>query len=270
MDLLNQSAESRNAQEGNIMEEGQHLFQYVSKKIIPAGIGSTIQDEIKIDSDSFFDIQKMYNVDGGDFKIMIRDTYLNYTWMSYPAFRECVFGTIEFPSILYDPILLPPTTSILVEYTNLVAAPNPVECVFEGARRYSQKFPSDAEMSDRSRKRWFQYVFNVSVPASNKVTKVESINADSFFLTKKLIHKKTGDAQNRVAVSTLGNRNLSNVMVSLDNMYGRALRPNSLPRNQRIPLPPNSVLQFEVQDLSGADNEIQLVFEGVKNWRRAF
>lgn len=268
MDYPNANA-LRNAEEGAAMNEGQHYFVYSSQVTIPAGVGSKIQDEIKIQSDSYFDIQRIYVVDNGAFKVSLKDSYLNYAWQSDPVHRDNLCGTPEFPAFLLDPVLMPPNTSIFLEYENLVAGANALQLVLEGSRRFGPKFPSDAELSDRSRKRWFQYVYDVTLPANSIKTFVEQINADSFFLCKKLMAVKTGDAALRMAISTLGNRNLSDRRINLDNIFGRALRPNALPKNQRIPLGPNSTVQFEAEDLSGADNDIQLCFEGVKSWRRA-
>jgi hypothetical protein len=258
----------RNGEEGEALNAEQHYFVYSAKAVIPAGIGQRIQAMVTMDPDSYFWVRKMYNTDNGPFSVQLRDSFLNYTWQDHYVYRDNIFGTPEYPAVLLDPILLPPRVNVIAELENFSEEENEVEIVFEGTRCYGSKIPSDTEISDSMRKRWFQYVFDDMVPANARVIKTFSANADAFFLTKKLMAVKTGDFAVRASLSSLGSRAISDKLINADNMFGRAVRPNVLPKYQRIPYPPNSIAQFELQDLSGANNTLQIVFEGVKVWRR--
>ena len=232
-----------------------HTFSYVITAALTAG--QKTQVSIITEADSTFLVERMYARYIRDFKVQFTDSVFNYKWSNLPVYAANIFGTPEFPAKILDPIALPPSTELLVDLENLDAVnPSDIEIVLEGWRIYAP-----VALSTR---RWYQYVKNTVLPASDVVSDSLQINGDSDFLIKKLIARKDGEASLRMASTEMAGRYLTSQFIQLSNQFGRAILPNIIAHP--LKLGRLTLLQYEMRNLTAASNTVQLCFEGVKMW----
>lgn len=238
-----------------------HPFQYVFPIVLTPS--QKITTSIFTEADSSFILERMWmtNSDGvggaSPFTVQFKDSALNYTWSNRPVRSENIFGTLEFPAKLLDPMPLPPSTEIECSFANLDAVnSNTIEIVLDGYRVYTPV--------DLPSRRWFQYVKDNALPASDVVSDSLQINGDSDFLVRKLIAQKDNDASLRLATTEMSGRYLSSQFISLANSFGRALLPNVL--QHPIKLGKLTLVQYEMRNQVALANGVQLCFEGLKMW----
>lgn len=232
-----------------------HLYSYRISKTLTA-LQSNAPVSITTESDSWFLVERMYALNTGDFKTWINDSALNYNWSNLPVHNYNMFGTVEFPAELCDPIPLAPSTEITARLTDLSNLPNTIEIVLEGYRSY--------QPLENKNRRWYQYVKDITIAGSNMTSDSLQINADSDFLVKKLNAYKDAEADIKMASTEMAGRYLMNDYISLGNLFGRALLPNKL--RHPLKLKRQTLLQLEMRNQSALSNTIQLCFEGVKLW----
>lgn len=243
------------------MPSASHPFSYVFPVVLTPG--QRLVTSIFTESDSTFIVEKMLmtNSDGlggaAPFTVLFKDSAFNYAWANNPVRSENIFGTIEFPMQVLDPIPLPPSTELQGEFTNLdLVNTNTIEIVLEGYRVYAPM--------DNPTRRFYQYIKDTALPASDIITDSLQINGDSDFLVRKLVATKDGEATLKMASTEMSGRYLSSQFISLSNQFGRALLPNIL--QHPIKLGRLTLLQYEMRNQIALANSVQLCFEGVKMW----
>lgn len=110
-------------------------FQYVESKAILANATDTFN--IKLQADSYFQVQKIMAVSTGIFQARLSDTATGKTWSDRFIRNANQFGTAQRPRVLPMPKLLDPNTTVQCEVTDLSGSGNTVEIVLEGTKKYS-------------------------------------------------------------------------------------------------------------------------------------
>jgi len=241
----------------------QHTFHYSVNVTLPAGVGAQVAGAIRIQADSDIEINRIFSVHDGDYRVSMRDTWTNYSYSNGPVHVVNFAGTPEDPAILLDPPFLPRNAELQFDFTNLIAGANSVFLVFQCNRFYNEL--SAAQLAEKRRKRWFQYVQNYSLAPGDSVPNTLSINNDSAFYAKKLNAQFNNDASAQIVVSTLGSRALEDRFTPMRALFGRALKPNYL--DQPIPMDPSSVITTTIQNGGLANDPVQVCLEGYKEYR---
>jgi len=223
-----------------------------------------------IDADADFTLDKVYSDEDGAFKVMILDTTSTYQWFSDPIRRDNFFGSAQYPNELPQSIDLKRNTQLKIEIENLTNAANDGEMVFEGYRI------TDSGFQPRKNK-YYCYVKDFTVPASNNAKDSLRIDGDSDFLVNRFICWQDLDyvLKAKIAPSSLASMGLYTQYTLLENIFGSVLRPNNL--RHPLLLGKNSTVAFDLSNVDAgdpttvpptlpADHNCQLVFDGVKIW----
>jgi hypothetical protein len=239
-------------------------FLYSNSTTLAAGASGQL--EIKTQQDSIFIVQTMMAVRTGRFTARFLDDGSGNNWNNQPILDLDIFGSAQRPNIMIDPIVVWPTSSILISLANLTAAPNSIEIALGGYKIF-REMERPARRSDL----WFQYGGTVTLGANQRDTFTIKLQADSHFLVKKIVGFGRNAAlaaanfSARISDTSLG-KAWSDRFIQRDNQIGSAEFPRVLPFPKL--LRPNTTVQVEALDLSGAANTVEVVLEGVKQYER--
>ena len=110
---------------------------------------------------------------------------------------------------------------------------------------------------------YYQNAVSASLLANERKTVTIQLEADSGFIIKRMYAINTGVFSTIIRDSAI-NYSWSNYPVNNANLYGTPQFPAVL--QDPFFLPPSTEIQFELQDLSGNPNTIQIVFEGYRSY----
>jgi len=233
-------------------------YLYSNAVQIGAGVGTPAQLDIKTQADSIFVVQTLMAMSDGRFSARFTDDGAGASWSNDLVSDPNLFGTAQRPNILIQPIIIYPTSKVVVNLYNLIAGANDVEIVLGGYKVFKT-----AERNNVRVDQWFQYVGTKTLLASNMDTLAIQLQADSHFEVQKMLAYSTGTFLAKISDSGLGkawgDRAIMNV-----NQFGTAQYPRVLPFPKL--LRPNSVVQIELTDTSIAGNDIEIVLEGIKKY----
>jgi hypothetical protein len=241
-------------------------FRYPVADTIGAGIGAVLSKSLTTHSDSYFVVTKLIASAAGTFLTQIQDTGSGVILMDAPIAQANLWGIAQRPNYLKDPLIIPPSSTVLLNLTNGIAGANAFQLVLEGYKHYDLKNPPQPLGKAPVRpfsgtEKWFMYSANISLLGLAAGTVQTRIQNDANFVIRKYLASSTGNFQVRLS-DTGDQAEWMDGYVQRDNLFGTAQYPAVLtkPRTLRR----NSTVQVEVADLSGAPNVIQIVFEGVK------
>lgn len=247
-------------------------YQYEANGAIPAVIGSTAVLSIQIEPDAYFVVQKLIANSTGIFGTQIQDTGSSQILMDASVQNANLWGTAQQPNVLIDPLIFSPSSLVNFNLTNLIAGANTVQLVVEGYKHYDLKNPpfiraGNIARSMTGRLSWFQYTVTpaAAIAANGTPTFTIPIQADSAFLVRKLVSVQTSALLSVRISDSSSNTAWQRNFINQPNLFGTVNFPNIL-RKPRL-LAPNTVVNVEVRELSAAPNTVQLVFEGVKQYR---
>jgi hypothetical protein len=110
---------------------------------------------------------------------------------------------------------------------------------------------------------WTLFVFRGTIPASGQLTLTQLNDATGHFDLVEITGINQGDYELRIRENFQGKFLQQRAdFVNVSNIVGTALRPYFIKGRRRFRA--NTTLVIEVRDLSGADNEIEIVFHGAK------
>jgi len=241
-------------------------FRYRIADTIGAGIGTAAQKSLNTHSDSYMVVTKLIAASAGTFKTQIQDTGSGIILMDGSIDRDSLYGVAQRPNYMKDPLILPPSSTTIFNLINGIAGANAFEIVMEGYKHYDLKNPPTPYGKPPIRPftgtiKWFQYSANLSLLALATGTVQTRIQNDANFVIRKYLATSTGNFKARMS-DTGSQKDWMDGPVQKDNIFGTAQYPAVLskPRTLRR----NSTIQYEITDLSGAANVIQIVFEGAK------
>ncbi len=110
----------------------------------------------------------------------------------------------------------------------------------------------------------FDYVYDITLTASQLLTDQQAIEQDADFVWRATVINNATSLLAAVRFSDSDDYFLSNSRVAFQNIQGDPSSPS--PRFPEIVLPSGGKIGIEIEDLSGAQNTIQILFRGVKRY----
>lgn len=254
------------------MSDRRQMFQYVIDQTL-TGSGSAVAT-VNTQGDSFFVVQKIIALSTGRFTASILGGLgSDASWSDKVVNDQNLFGTAQRPFILLDPIILAPSTAIVVSLADVSTSTNVVQIVFEGYKDFDlSRKPDDIKYRwpfPAAEHTFFQYVSNVSLTANAQGTDQIRMQAGAHFVLRQIVatSNPTGTARAfKFRLSNSGNgQQFSQALVSDANAAGTAQRPSVL--HQPVLFEPNTVVGVEYTEFSGNSNTVQLVLCGSKIFR---
>lgn len=222
-----------------------------------------------IQPDSWFVCEKFVGNATGRYQVQIFDEQ-GAALMNIPIYDVNIVGTAQYPYVLPDPIVFPPTSNLTFQFQDLSGAANTVEFAMVGYKDFDlSQYPFDASIRPPYRReefdpRFFMYAVNKSVGANASVTGVISVNFGGTFVGRQVmgisnIAATAGAYQVQI---TKGGANLqtSDALTNQQNAVGTAQLPFGW--RQPIVVGNNSVVNVGLKDTSGSTNPIQVVIAG--------
>jgi hypothetical protein len=211
--------------------------------------------------DSYFVAKKLVVTSTGSFTVQMYDGSTGKLLQAFPVNNVNVFGTIQLPNVLLDPIVLPPSSSIVFKVTDTSNAGNTIQISLVGYRHYDlSKPPMFGKLGKPFR--WFQYVVNSTVAANGQTTPFIKVDADADFLVRKIISNQTSASLLAMISDASSGDQWFDLQQVQPNVFGTAQYPNILAKPRLIKA--NSSINLQLNDLSGSENIVQVIFEGAK------
>jgi len=240
-------------------------FLYSNEVVLAGAIGAVGQLEIRTQQDSVFVVQTVSAIATAPFTARFTDDGSGVSWQNQPIYNVNTFGSVQRPNILIKPIMVFPTSKVLIDLVNLTAVANTVEIVLGGYKIFQ---PAERPSGNRV-DLWFQYAARLNVLGGNADSMTIQLQADSWFEVQKVVAVgysaayAAADFSARISDSGLG-KSWSDRFIRRDNQFGTAEYPRVVPFPKLMR--PNSTVQIELRELSGAPNTIEVVLEGVKKY----
>lgn len=275
----------------NVTKLGQQKFQYLvtSNSIAANSSGGeaspTASDSqtLTIDPDSWFLCNGMVGLGSVDnatayypssYSVLIRDNGTGRN-LSNLRISQRVFGGNIFGSVMERrPILFAPSTELIFDIANLASGgANTVQIALNG---YKIKKPTQEMIADHSSELtipFYYLVRSASAIAANGATTLNlTTSTDSWFELHTLfgygsVEAATDLYPNNFSVQVLNastGERYSNIKIPQRLITSNAFNPN-VERNPTL-IPPGSILNFEVTNLSGSQNTVQFVLKGYKHF----
>lgn len=252
-----------------------YIYNFEDTALV-AGTGVAFEDTVvRFDSDADFEVIKRSHI-ATDSRIRVRfkdDAYgreFNNTSMDLRG----VSGTILFttgvvdvgispnnfiPYIIPRPYLIRAGATYTTSFADFSGVANSIRMAFHGAKLRVGQAPWD---QDWKAKPPYTYSTGQIVIAANQSASVNiNIQVDSHFLVEKITGVRTGPALITIKDSGIG-RQWMNSSVHIDNLMGNSQFPNILPAPRLVQR--GSSLNITIQDISGAQNTIEMIFDGLK------
>jgi hypothetical protein len=241
-------------------------FHY-STPITTLSASQATQISIPIFSDSYFVIKKLTAVSTGTFTTQILNGSTGRVLMNAPINNANLFGTVQLPNRLADPLVLPPSSNIVLSLTDTSASSNTIQITLNGYRDFNLQNPPIPTRGGALLS-WYQNALNFSFAGNDTLNQILRIDADAAFLVRKIVgNGATGSPISyAVRISDSGGSEywFDNEQADV-NTVGTAQYPNLLARPRLVPA--NSSVNFELRDLTGSTNNVQIILEGAKVYR---
>jgi hypothetical protein len=243
-------------------------FQYsIPRTVLLGGSPGTSQIlTIPFRADSYFIITKMFAKATSTFSVQMRNDADGRYFHSPSALINDVnlFGTLQLPNKLLDPIIVPPNATLSFVLADTSGSDNTVQITLCGYRLYDFTNPPIPKTNGK-RTGWFQLVTDKVLTASEGPTQVlVKVDADADFLVRKLVATSTGAFTAKLADAGT-NDYWSDQAQDNANLFGTAQYPLILPKPKLVKA--MGSLLVEMTDLSVASNTIQIVAEGIKVYK---
>lgn len=214
-------------------------------------------------SDSFFVVTKLVALSTGTFTGRFYNGSTGRVLQDVAVNNVNLFGTIQLPNVLRDPIVLPPSSNFQLQITDTSNSGNVVQCSLVGYRWYDMsKYPLLGKAG--ARLDWYQYSASVVLAANGSGSAITRIDADADFLVRKVVGNRTGAYTLQISDSAAADT-WEDQLVSDANAVGTAQYPYLLSKPRLVGR--NSTLSVNFNDVSGSGNTVQLIYEGAKIYR---
>lgn len=271
---------------GNPMWGEYFVYGATFTNLTPTGNGQTFTDgEVRIDSDADFAFCKTtYETTNDNPEVYVRyrdDSTGRYLTKSANNLRQVAGRALNLdnsPSLDFRPFIWPEpyyirkSTTFMIQMSNADAAITPtVYLAFHG---YKVR-PGIAPWKIKGLRMPYVYSMTrnlntipegvVRVAANQTVTAIVSVDKDSDFMVSKMTGGSTGNCL--ITMQEMGrDRQWMNTGIHIHNLVGGGASPNILPQPRFIPR--GATLTVSIQDISGAQNDVELNMIGTKIFSR--
>jgi hypothetical protein len=229
-----------------------HTFQYIIRHTLEKNQLFTTQ--LRTHGDSYFLIQKIFSKHASEYKLLFNDSYWNSDWANDLVQVTNFAGTPEFPAKLLKEVILPPSSLLKYKIQNGSDAQD-IELVLQGQKIFDKK--------EMPKARYRQYVKTFVLPAGQTIPQIIELDVSKPFYVQKLLgYKKDPEARlvlTMFDISSLSGRRIIDTDVDIDNIFGRAMRPNIIPE---LRLDPACVITTTIKNTEDFDTEFQLALDG--------
>jgi len=250
----------------------EYFINTFSKSLTAQSSGTLVDTQvIRIDSDADFEFNKTTFVATNDrINLRYRDDSVGRYLTKEPMDIKMVAGRNTLPMGLSNsfipfiwprPYVISAGTTLSVEMGDFSNAANTLYLAFHGAKIRPGVAPWDRKFRAMVP---FVYSFSggsVSVAANATQNMTIPTDIDAHFVVQKITGIRTGDALVSVNEGARG-RDWSNAPIHIDNLCGNGAFPNILLANRFIYK--GSVVNFNIQNLLGTTNVINIALVGVK------
>jgi hypothetical protein len=205
---------------------------------------------LKVSSEYDFVVNKIVSVQtNADWKIRVINSEMQ--WSNQAVQGGNFAGSVIFPNVLLEPLVIPKNSNIELELTNGVGiAANIVQVVLEGY------LVVNAPIKNRL---WYQYIADKTFTIANQqaITEMRISSYKNFVVQKFVVKAATTDFQVDIIDA---NEKWTETFVQAGNLFGTAQQPNIL-LNPIIVLANSSII-FQLINGATAANAVQLCLEG--------
>lgn len=247
-------------------------FIYTHSTALTAGTGVAFDTiNIRIDSDADFEFNKTTYVATNDrIKVKYKDDSMGRFLTKGSPDIKAVAGRNTLPMGLSNsfipfiwprPYIISAGTNFVLEASDYSNAANTLRTAFHGGKVRPGNAPWDKKYRAVVP---FVYSFTdgeVTVAANSTSNPRIEVDIDAHFLVQKITGIRTSNATVLINEAARG-REWMNAATHIDNVIGNGAFPNILFANRFILR--GSVISFNIQDLSGAANTIDINLIGVK------
>jgi hypothetical protein len=243
---------------------------------LSAGNGNAFTDTVvRFDSDADFEVIKRHHIaTDSRIRVKMQDDAYGRQFQNTGLDLRGISGTILFttgvvdvgihpnnfmPYIIPRPYLIRAGSTYTVSFADFSGAANSVRLAFHGAKLRVGTAPWAQQWKAK-----VPYTYStgpITISANQSASVNINIQIDSHFLVEKLMAVRTGPALITLKESGIG-RQWMNTSVHIDNLFGNSQYPNILPAPRIVAR--GSSLNITIQDISGASNQIELLFDGLK------
>lgn len=242
---------------------------------LSAGDGTSFESSsIRFDSDADFLAMKLHHIAlDSQIYVKMQDDAFGRGYQNAAVDLRALSGTRLFtsgvvdvgihpncflPMIMQTPILIRAGTSFACEFADASGAANSIYLSMHGAKIRVGEAPWRQEWAAKTP---FWYTGSVSLSAGNAGSFSISVSIESHFLVTKITGTRTGAATINI-IDNSTDRAWMDRPAHIDNIVGNSQYPNILPAPRFLRR--GAVLNVQVQDLSNATNDVEIVLHGMK------
>lgn len=238
-------------------------------------LGTFLNTPIRVDSDADFEVQKiMFQSTSPSVIARIRSSkgeYLMPENTDLQAFAGTQFDAVGpgtavswfTPYILSQPYRFPMSSDIIIEAADYSGATNTVRVCMWGAKVWCGRAPWD-NPKYKVGQPIFRSTERQSIAANGSQVLTVNMDSDADVLVRKIMATRTAGALVSVTEGARG-RDWGNRATHIDNIAGSGQFPHKLSAGRFVPV--NSSMTFQVQDISGSPNVIEIILECTKYHR---
>lgn len=246
----------------------EEYFIYATNASLSAGNGTVFEEfNVRIDSDSNFKfLETLFVATSPKAYIKMQDDsigrYLTKKatdiqaigGRSLSGISENLFLPFRWPK----PYIIRAGTNLALQISDYSTSANTLRLAYHGAKirpgvaPWAYKFRATMPIVYSTQK---------TLAANSSSTAVIDVDIDSHFLIKAITGIRTGGALVTISEGARG-RDWSNTAIHIDNVVGNGQFPNTLPVPRFIHK--GSTIIFNLQDLSGSSNAVEIDLIGVK------
>lgn len=242
---------------------------------LDAGTGIAFTDTVvRFDSDADFEAMKFHHI-ATDSRVYVRmaDDAYGRQFQNTRIDLRALSGTILFTtgvvdvgispnnflgSLIGTPMLVRAATTYTMQFSDFSNVANSIRLSMHGAKLRNGEAPW--------KKNWkakvpFYYSGQATVGASSSASINISINIDSHFLVQRITGVRDGAATINI-IDGATDRAWMDRPMHIDNLVGNSQFPNVLVAPRFVQR--GAVINVQLQDLSAAENDIEVVLHGVK------
>jgi hypothetical protein len=251
---------------GGSRASNKDYFQYsIPRTTLAAGAPGVSQTlQIPMLPDSYHVVTHLFAVSSGVFTAQLRnDSDGKYYHTPTALVRNVnLFGTLQLPNKLKDPIVLAPNATLSVTLADIAnSGNNIVQIVLCGYRHFDFANPPIPKKGGR-RSDWFGLVIDKVLSGYEGPSQIlVKIDADADFLVRKLVAVSTAEFLAKIVDSGSANA-WSDQPQRNANLFGTAQYPLVLPKPKLVKA--GNFLTFELTEMSGSSNTVQIFVEGAK------